>query len=152
MLIAAGERVEIVGMIDTPTVNGRRPIQFLIWTLRHLRPIGGPIVDRIAARAWYICSQVDTPLTLLKSWFARVFKWRTDERSSTVTAMSMYSPKPLRVPVIFFAADYGSRGWRRLCSHIETITMDGNHAQVVRDPTNLASIAQHLKLQLQAHA
>jgi hypothetical protein len=52
--------------------------------------------------------------------------------------------------VIYFEATYGPRAWHRLSPDIETIKMQGNHAEVVRDPANLARIANHLRTKAQA--
>jgi len=150
LLIAAGEKVELVAMIDSPTVNGRRPVQFLLSAMHSARPIIGAITDKAVARAWYICSQLDKPVGPLQSWFGQAVRWRTDERRSSVFAMSTYAPKPVAVPVIYFAAEYDSAAWRRLGANLETIKIKGDHAAAVRDPANLATIADHMRARLQA--
>lgn len=148
LLIAAGETVEMVGMIDSPTVNARRSVQLLLSAMRCARPIAGPVVDRAVKRTWYICSNLDRPVYFLKSWLGKVFRWHTDDRPSSVVAMTIYAPKPLAVPVIYFAAEYGSVAWRRICSVFDVIKIGGDHAEVVRDPTRLARIAYHLRARL----
>jgi acyl-CoA synthetase (AMP-forming)/AMP-acid ligase II/thioesterase domain-containing protein/acyl carrier protein len=144
LLMATGEKVEFVGMIDSPTVNARRLVQRPLLAMRCVRPMFGPIVDRAVARAWYISSQLDRPLSNFKAWLKKIVRWRSDERSSSVFAMSVYSPKPIAVPVIYFAAEYGARAWRRLCSDLSVIEMDADHFNVVRDPANLGKIAEYL--------
>ena len=150
LLIAAGEKVEMVGMINSPTVSARPSVQLLLSAMRYARPIATSLVDRAMKRTWYICSQLDMPLHSLKSWSGNVFKWHSSERPSSIVAILTYSPKPLAVPVIYFAAEYGSAAWRRMSSDIETIKIEGDHAGVVRDPASLAKIAYHLRTRLRA--
>ena len=38
LLVAAGEKVEMVGMIDSPTINGRRSVQLLLSATRRVAP------------------------------------------------------------------------------------------------------------------
>ena len=45
MLIAAGKEVEMVGMIDPPTVNARRSVQLIFSMLNRARPVAGPLVE-----------------------------------------------------------------------------------------------------------
>ena len=90
LLIAAGERVEMVGMIDSPTVSGRRSVQFLLSAMRCARPIASSVVDRAVVRVSYICLQLDRPLNVLKSWMGKVFRWRTDDVPSSVIAMAAF--------------------------------------------------------------
>ena len=146
LLITAGEKVELVGMIDSPTVNARRSVELLLSLTRCTRPIAGPVVDRVVRRMWYICSQIDKPLKSLGSWLGDIFRWRTDERLSNLMAMSAYSPKPVAVPVIYFAAEYGSVAWRRISSGVDIVQIGGDHAEVVRDHAKLTEIANRLRI------
>jgi acyl-CoA synthetase (AMP-forming)/AMP-acid ligase II/acyl carrier protein len=153
LLVAAGEKVEMVSIIDAPTVGARRSVQLILSAMRSARPIAGPIVDRAAIRTWYILSQLDRPLNSLKTWLGNIFRWRFNERFPSIVAMSGYSPKPVAAPVLYFAAAYGSVAWRRLSSRFEMIKIGDDraemgrdpHAEVVRDPANIAMIAYHLK-------
>ncbi len=140
MLVAAEEQVEMVGMIDSPTVNARRSVQLLLSAMRCAQPIAGSVVDRAVVRVSYICLQLDRPLNVLKSWLGKVFKWRTDDVPSSVIAMSHYAPRPISVPVIYYAAEFSPAAWRRISSDIETVQIPGDHGAVVRDPANLAKI------------
>ena len=107
--------------------------------------IVGPMGDRVVRRMWFICSQVDKPLNSLGSWLGDIFRWRTNERLSNLVAMSGYSPKPVAVPVIYFAAEYGSAAWRRISTGFETVKIGDDHVEVVRDHANLSEIANHLR-------
>jgi oxalate---CoA ligase len=151
LLIAAGEKVEMVSIIDAPTVSARRSVQLLLSAMRRARPIAGPIVDRAMRRTWFVCSQLDKPLNSLESWLRNVFRWRYDDRLPSVTAMSAYLPKPVAVPVLYFAAEYGSVAWRRMSSGFEMIKIGSDHTEVVRDPVSLARIGNHLSAWLRTH-
>ena len=148
LLIAAGEKVEMVSMIDTPTANARRSVQLLLSAMRSTLPIAGPFGDRLVRRIWFICSQVDKPVSSLGSWLGDIFKWRTHERLPNLVAMSGYSPKPLAVPVVYFAAEYGSGAWRRISGGFEIVKIGGDHTEVVRDLAKLGEIASHLQVRL----
>jgi thioesterase domain-containing protein len=54
LLIAAGEKVEIVAMLDSPTANARRSVQTLFSILNRVRPFGGPVAELIIARTWFV--------------------------------------------------------------------------------------------------
>jgi thioesterase domain-containing protein len=54
------------------------------------------------------------------------------------------------VPVIFYAAEYSAEPWRRISPDIVSIKLSGNHRDAVRDPANLAKIADDLKARLRA--
>ena len=183
LLVAAGDDVEIVGMIDPPTISGRRYVQLLLSAIRAARPIAGPAVDRAAAIVWHKLSDLDRPLKysiaeryasmknkaqksapagdssavdqpripgLTRSRLARIFTLRADDWHKSTEAMSVYSPKPVAVPVIYYAADYGSAAWRRMASDIATVKLSGNHTDAVRNPENLATIASDLSARLRA--
>jgi acyl-CoA synthetase (AMP-forming)/AMP-acid ligase II/thioesterase domain-containing protein len=53
MLIAAGETVEIVVMIDSPTMNARPIVQVPFSILNRVRPIGGSVVEFIIGQVWF---------------------------------------------------------------------------------------------------
>jgi acyl-CoA synthetase (AMP-forming)/AMP-acid ligase II len=156
LLMAAGEKVEFVGIIDAPTVGARRSVQLVLSAMRWARPLGGSIVDRAVRRAWFICSQIDRPVNSIKTWLGNIFRWRFDDRFPSVVAMSAYAPKPLAVPVLYFSAAFGSSAWQRICSSFEMIKIGfaddvrDPHAEVVRAPASIAKVAHHLRDRLQA--
>ena len=45
MLIAAGKEVEMVGMVDPPTVNARRSVHLVFSAMNRARPVAGPLVE-----------------------------------------------------------------------------------------------------------
>jgi acyl-CoA synthetase (AMP-forming)/AMP-acid ligase II/acyl carrier protein len=53
MLVAAGKEVEMVFLLDPPTINANKSIQFLFSTMKRARPIAGPVVERAMAWTWF---------------------------------------------------------------------------------------------------
>ena len=53
LLLAAGKEVEMVFMIDPPTINARKSVQLLLSLIKGARPLLGPVVDRAKAWTWY---------------------------------------------------------------------------------------------------
>ena len=64
MLVAAGKEVEMVVMLDPPTINARKSVQLLFSTMRRARPIAGPVVERAMAWTWFRCVQTSEILEL----------------------------------------------------------------------------------------
>jgi thioesterase domain-containing protein len=144
-LVARGEQVEIVSMIDSPTVSARPIMKSVLSAMRKIRSFDKTFADRAMKRTYFVFSQIDRPMNSLKSWARNVFRWRHDERNANLLAVLDYAPTPLAVPVQFFEAAYGSRALRHVSKDIRTVRVGGDHAEVVRDPSNLAMIADHLK-------
>ena len=53
LLLAAGKEVEMVFMIDPPTINANTFVQLLLSTMRHARPFFGSVLDHAMAWTWY---------------------------------------------------------------------------------------------------
>jgi oxalate---CoA ligase len=53
LLRAAGKEVEMVFMVDPPTINARKSMQWILSGMKRARPFLGPVVDRTMARTWY---------------------------------------------------------------------------------------------------
>ena len=53
MLVDAGKEVEMVVMVDPPTINARKTVQSLFSTMRSTRPIFGTTVDQAMAWTWF---------------------------------------------------------------------------------------------------
>jgi acyl-CoA synthetase (AMP-forming)/AMP-acid ligase II/thioesterase domain-containing protein/acyl carrier protein len=186
LLIAAGEKVEFVGMIDTPTISARRYVQLLLSAMRRTRPIAGSVIDRVVPVVFHKLSRLDRPWrfsiaqrtasiankvrrafgrhnsqiaaeppkmsTLRESRIGEIFRLQTDDWPTSVEAMCAYLPKPLEVPLIYFAADHSAAAWQRVSSNIVNIRLSGDHSDAVRDPANLATIADDAKRRFQARA
>jgi acyl-CoA synthetase (AMP-forming)/AMP-acid ligase II/acyl carrier protein len=59
LLVAAGKKVELVVMIDSPTVNARPSARALLSALRRLRPGEGSRAEAAVARDWYNLTRID---------------------------------------------------------------------------------------------
>jgi acyl-CoA synthetase (AMP-forming)/AMP-acid ligase II/thioesterase domain-containing protein len=70
MLIAAGKQIEIVVLLDSPTLNARRSMQLLLSMMSRARPLGGPIVEHVMARTWFRCVRLQKFLSI--SWARRL--------------------------------------------------------------------------------
>jgi len=79
-----------------------------------------------------------TPDAFVKVPFSNFF-WKYS------VAMSKYFPQPLGVPVLYFAADYTAKPWRRLSPELKVIPLAGDHYGVLTDS---ADLAKYLFLQL----
>ena len=58
MLVAAGKDVEMVVMVDPPTINARRSLQLLFSAMEWTRPIAGIAIERAMAWTWFRCAQL----------------------------------------------------------------------------------------------
>jgi oxalate---CoA ligase len=56
-LVAAGKEVDIIVMLDPPTVNAGRATQSLLSAISTMRRLLGPAVDRPMAWTWYQCAE-----------------------------------------------------------------------------------------------
>jgi oxalate---CoA ligase len=157
LLIEAGNEVEMVCMIDPPTINSVRSTQVLLSTISRLRPLLGPVVDRAMAWTWHKCADIQKfrNLSWNRRWsalknrikgrdnqsaiaaMARRSKWSPEESPfgqfadpSTTrysAAMSNYLPKPLPVRVIYLSVDHGPGNWERISPNFEVVKLPGNH-------------------------
>jgi acyl-CoA synthetase (AMP-forming)/AMP-acid ligase II/thioesterase domain-containing protein len=170
LLVAAGKEVEMVAIIDPPTANARRFVQFVLSALSHVRPISRPVVEGIMAWTWIKLTRFDTKSDLPNS--ARGWYWLKNKIQRLIAkskaanpaiaqkplarmtnadwqyarAMSTYFPKPLALPVLYFSADYDAKAWRRISSDLDVVNLPGDHSEVITDPSALAN---HLKAHLQ---
>ena len=82
MLVAAGKEVELVIMLDPPTVNTYRSVQILFSAMKLGRPIGGRAVERAMARAWFRCVELQKGwMKLHKFWnFSWTKRWAAIQR------------------------------------------------------------------------
>jgi oxalate---CoA ligase len=163
LLAAEGRKVETVVMVDPPVVSARRSVQILLSKLRLARPLAGPVIDRAMAWTFRRCADLEKfrNISWARRWRAvknRVrrltvgaverspFEETIAKRDATYEgAMSSYVPKPLSVPVIYFSVDYPGEPWRRISPDLQIIKSPGNHFDL-----DLADIAKHLKMRLQA--
>jgi oxalate---CoA ligase len=183
LLLDAGEEVEIVGMIDAPTVSARGYVQLVLSALRVVRPLAPKAIDRTLRSAWYKFSQLDRPLripnivdrlrpsskdrlaksagskaypnakrdllsVIARSRIGQIAYVRIHDWPTSVDALTVYSPAKLRVPVVYYSAEYGASPWRRISPDIASISLQGDHHDAVRNIANLAIIANDLRERL----
>ena len=58
MLVAAGKKVELIVMLDTPTINALRSVQWLLATMKRARPVAGRAVELAMTRTWTACADL----------------------------------------------------------------------------------------------
>jgi oxalate---CoA ligase len=123
LLTAAGHKVDMVAMVDPPTVSARPAPRAIIGLMK---PLVSPLyLSRIYERM---------------ARLERAFKARREQITITnlveippalwdaySIAMAQYLPVPLEVPVAFYAAEHGGRAWRRLSSQLEVLEMPVGH-------------------------
>ena len=58
MLVAAGKKVELIVMLDSPTVSAGRLLNSILSVMRLTRPLAGPVVDQVMAWIWIRCADI----------------------------------------------------------------------------------------------
>jgi acyl-CoA synthetase (AMP-forming)/AMP-acid ligase II/acyl carrier protein len=58
MLVAAGKEVEMIVLLDPPTINARKSLQALFSAIKWARPIAGPVIERVMAWTWFRAVQL----------------------------------------------------------------------------------------------
>ena len=155
LLIAAGEVVEMVGMIDSPTVNARRTFQWLIAAMRLIRPFGRQAVERKMRSTWerwlatldrhVVDARNPASSTGFESSAARMTEQHPKYRGlqhyvrQYSFVMSNYSPVPANIPVVCFTASHGAKSWRRITADMEIVELPCNHDNIYKIPAVLAS-------------
>lgn len=167
LLMAAGEVVEFVAMVDPPTINARPSVRALLSALALVRAVAGSDVDGAIRQMWYDLTAADrasrlSPAELGRAWQAvgamgwdwlkrrrhRATAVQEAQQSGTTRgeayalAIARYRPAPLMVRTIYFEAEYRAEAWRRITPDLETIRLTGDHGSVVYDPSEMA---QHLR-------
>jgi thioesterase domain-containing protein len=164
LLMAEGHKIEMLVLIDPPSVNTRAVPQKILSLVR-------PLSDRAATSAWRWMSRIEK-LSIMSSrqrWaflqtelVARVQSWRMGGRTVSVPSelpfaadgssdivtryaavMARYRPRPLAVAVIFYSAAYDGRGWRGPFPDLQIVRIPGGHTECVTD--HVADLANHLR-------
>ncbi len=130
LLVSSGKEVEMIGVIDPPPLNPPRGrLEQLSKRLRRF-----------------------SNLPLGQQWAAikrKLGNFDADERSPferSAAKLSSYFPKPFSARVLHFSIEYDVTTWRRICSDLEVIKLEGDHLGILADPTD---IAEHLRARLQ---
>ncbi|MFC4174029.1 thioesterase domain-containing protein [Microvirga sp. GCM10011540] len=131
LLRAAGHEVELVAMVDPPTVSARPAMRAV------LRVMNQALSARDVGRGYDQLARLErilkmAPAELLartwNAWFRSERRFPPSPRREAFTlAMARYLPAPLDVPVIFYSAGHDGRAWRRLSSELEVIQLPGGH-------------------------
>lgn len=89
LLIAAGKKVEMVVMLDPPTINSGGFTRWLLSTIERARPLAGPAAEHATAWTWFRCAQLQRlshyRLTREKAAIARFFNYSWSRRKSAIS-------------------------------------------------------------------
>jgi acyl-coenzyme A synthetase/AMP-(fatty) acid ligase/thioesterase domain-containing protein len=173
LLMAAGHKVDMVAMVDPPTLSAR-PVPRAILGL--MKPIVSPYclrwtfevmarLERFLARLerFFNASASEKIAKLLKRLGIAKLRDGSSNTNNEIPpacspalwdaysiAMAQYLPAPLDVPVTFYAADYGGRAWRHLCSQLEVIQVPGGHSDCLT--IGAEPLVNHLRQRIDALA
>lgn len=131
LLTAAGHKVEMVAMVDPPTVSGRPAMRTVLRLARRT------VSPHRLAQAYDQLARFERMLKMsageLLAKTHEVLTHAEDKlppssrREAFTTAMARYLPAPLDVPVVFYSASHDGRAWRRLSPDLEVIEVPGGH-------------------------
>ena len=110
-LITAGKQVEMVFMLDPPTINARKSVQLFFWILSRARPLLGSFGERAMAWTWYRFVQLQKfwnypwnrrRTAIKRRWFALKAKVRhdADDRSDEMLAATVTAKPSVAVSAI----------------------------------------------------
>jgi amino acid adenylation domain-containing protein len=154
LLMAAGHKVDLVAMVDPPTINARPVTRAII---RLMRPLVSPYRLRwtyqllVQLEIFFKASTSKKITKLLKR--LRIGKLHDGLSNPDVDippalwdvyslAMAQYLPAPLEAPVSFYAAGSNGRAWR-LSSQLEVIEVPGEHSDTLASGADL--LVDHLR-------
>jgi acyl-CoA synthetase (AMP-forming)/AMP-acid ligase II/thioesterase domain-containing protein len=123
LLIAAGHQVDLVAMVDPPTVAARPAPRAIIGLMK---PIVSPYClrwtyEQMARLERYAQAMSRERNAIVEGKFLPAL-W-----DAYSFAMAQYLPAPLKVPVAFYAAEHDGRAWRHLSSELEVLQVPGGH-------------------------
>lgn len=142
LLMAAGHKVDLVAMVDPPTVSARPAPRTIIglmkpfvspyllrWTYEQMARLErytkastrGQIAVAMARLVRFSKASMSGQIAVSEREIPRPF-W-----DAYSIAMARYLPAPLEVPVAFYAAEHDGRAWRHLSSQLEVIQMPWGH-------------------------
>jgi oxalate---CoA ligase len=149
LLIAAGHKVDMVMMVDPPTVCARPIMRMILRLMRHTasplrlawtfekmakleRTLDRSPMHSLVRKALVRTCRLSPKQTLPRA-YSRLISgdYFASPRSALwkayTIAMSRYLPAPLDVPVVFYAASHTGRAWGRISSDVEVIEVPGGH-------------------------
>ncbi|RDI57946.1 AMP-binding protein [Microvirga subterranea] len=152
LLMAAGHRVEMVAMVDPPTVSARPMMRTILRLAQH------HVSPQRLARIYDQLGRLERVLKMSPGEFlakAHDVVVNTDDRlppsfrrQAFTVAMARYLPAPLDVPVVFYSASHDGRAWRRLSGNLEVIEVPGGHDYCLTTGAEL--LVQHLRHRIDA--
>ena len=159
LLMAAGHKVDMVAMIDPPTVVARPAPRAILGLLK-------PMVsshrlrwtyDAMARLDRFFNASASERITLARRNIARLYDALSNSNNKIPPiwdaysiAMAQYLPAPLDVPVTFYAADYDGWAWRHLSSQLEVIQVPWGHRDCLT--INAEPLVNHLRQRIDALA
>jgi thioesterase domain-containing protein len=139
LLMAAGHKVDMVAMVDPPTVSARPASRAI---LGPMKPMVSPyrlrwtyeLMVRLEAFFKASTSGKAKRLKQFPERIAKLYDGLSNPNNEIPPAlwdaysiaMAQYLPAPLEVPVTFYAADYDGGAWR-LSSQLEVVEVPGGH-------------------------
>ncbi|WP_063799668.1 AMP-binding enzyme [Bradyrhizobium jicamae] len=145
LLMAAGHRVDLVAMVDPPTVAARPASRAIIGLMK---PIASPhllrwMYEQMARLERYANAWRHERNVIVEGKFLPAL-W-----DAYSIAMAQYLPAPLDVPVTFYAAEHDGRAWRHLSSHVEVLQVPGGHSGCLTIGADL--LVDHLRQRIDVH-
>ncbi|MBR1235408.1 thioesterase domain-containing protein, partial [Bradyrhizobium sp. AUGA SZCCT0182] len=148
LLMAAGQKVDMVAMVDPPTISAR-PVTRTIIAL--MKPIVSSYClrwtyEQMARLERFFKAPTSKPITIARLY--STFSIPNNEIPPVLWdaysfAMSQYLPAPLEVPVTFYAADHDGRAWRHVCAQLDVIEVPGGHSDCLTIGAEL--LVDHLR-------
>ncbi len=152
LLMAAGHRVEMVAMVDPPTVSARPMMRTILRLVQHR------VSPQRLARLYDQLGRFERVLKMSPGELlakAHDVVVNADDRlppslrrEAFTVAMARYLPAPLDVPVVFYSASHDGRAWRRLSGNLEVIEVPGGHDYCLTTGAEL--LVQHLRHRIDA--
>jgi acyl-CoA synthetase (AMP-forming)/AMP-acid ligase II/thioesterase domain-containing protein len=151
LLTAAGHKVELVAMIDPPTVCAHPVMRTIFKLMRHVMSprklaLFYDEMTRLERNRNILMAQVlSKTLTKMRRLLNRNNRQISNPELTEAYTMAMarYLPAPLDVPVAFYAAIYNGQTWRHLCPNLEVVKISGGHHDCV--VTGAEFLAMHLR-------
>ncbi|MHC2318386.1 acyl-CoA synthetase (AMP-forming)/AMP-acid ligase II/thioesterase domain-containing protein/acyl carrier protein [Bradyrhizobium diazoefficiens] len=163
LLMAAGHRVDMVAMVDPPTVGARaaaqailRPMKRLVspyslrWTYQLMVRLEQFFNGSTSKRVGQLYTALTNPKKLHDAVLNPYDTIPPALWESYSLAMAQHLPVPLDVPVTFYAADHEGRAWRALSSQLEVIQVPGGHGECLT--IGAERLVAHLRQRMDAVA
>lgn len=163
LLRAAGHRVDMVVMVDPPTVVARAAVQAILrsmkrlaspyslrWTYQLMVRLDHFFNASTSKRVGQLYNALSNPKKLHDAVLNPYDTIPPGLWEAYSLAMAQYLPAPLDVPVTFYAADHDGRAWRTLSSQLEVIQVLGGHGECLT--IGAERLVAHLRQRMDAVA